>query len=75
MLWEIPKRMLLLRGQVIHGNSKYDSSLNRPTVHAAAKAIDLLLRVVLEVLILDGAHKVDFEWNPVPYAPTDDETS
>lgn len=75
MLWEIPKRMLLLRGQVIHGNSKYDGSLNRPTVHAAAKAIDLLLRVVLEVLILDGAHKVDFEWNPVPYAPTDDETS
>ena len=73
LLWELPQRLLLIRGQLIHGNAKLDSSLNRATVHAAAEAIDLLLQTTLEVLIFDGGHaSVSFPWDPVPYAPSDD---
>ena len=69
LLWEFSRRMLLLRGQVIHGNATLGGSLNRDTVQAASKALDLLLRTVLEVVILDGAHTHDLDWEPVPYDP------
>ena len=69
LLWEFSRRMLLLRGQVIHGNATLGGSLNRDTVEAAGSALELLLRTVLEVIILDGAHEHDLEWNPVPYDP------
>ena len=69
LLWEFSRRMLLLRGQVIHGNATLGGSLNRDTVQAAARALDLLLRTVLEVVILDGGHAQELDWEPVPYDP------
>ena len=69
LLWEFSRRMLLLRGQVIHGNATHGGSLNRDTVLAASRALDLLLRTVLEVVILDGAHQYNLDWEPVPYDP------
>ena len=67
---EFVRRMLLLRGQLIHGNATHGGNVNRPTVAPAAAAMDQLLRLVLEVLILDGAHATDLRWTPVPYPPT-----
>ena len=69
LLWEFTRRILLLRGQVVHGNATCGSSLNRDTVQAAGTALDLLLRTVLEVIILDGVHDQDLDWVPVPYDP------
>ena len=69
LLWEFTRRILLLRGQVVHGNATCGSSLNRDTVQAAGTALDLLLRTVLEVIILDGVHDQDLGWMPVPYDP------
>ena len=67
---EFVRRMILLRGQLIHGNASHAGNVNRTTVAPAAMAMDQLLRVVLEVLILDGAHAADLRWSPVPYPPT-----
>ncbi len=69
LLWQFTARMLLLRGQIIHGNSTLNGSLNRVTVLSAASAMDHILHWVLRVLIFDGGHDHDFEWEPVPYAP------
>jgi hypothetical protein len=69
LLWEFSRRILLLRGQVIHGNATLGGSLNRDTVLAASRALDLLLRTILEVVIIDGAHESDLGWEPVPYDP------
>lgn len=67
---EFVRRMLLLRGQLIHGNATHGGNVNRTTVEPAATAMDQLLRTTLEVLILDGAHAADLRWTPVPYPPT-----
>ena len=69
---EFVRRMLLLRGQLIHGNASHGGKVNRSTVEPAAVAMDRLLRLTLEVLILDGGHAADLRWQPVPYPPTDD---
>ena len=69
---EFVRRMLLLRGQLIHGNATHGGNVNRTTVAPAAIAMDQLLRLSLEVLILDGAHEADLRWTPVPYPPTHD---
>ena len=69
LLWEFSRRVLLLRGQVIHGNATLGGSLNRDTVQAASRALDLLLRTTLEIVILDGVHEFDLGWMPVPYDP------
>lgn len=67
---EFVRRMLLLRGQLIHGNATHGGNVNRTTVAPAAIAMDQLLRLSLEVLVLDGAHVADLNWIPVPYPPT-----
>ncbi len=69
---EFVRRMLLLRGQLIHGNATHGGNVNRTTVEPAAMAMDQLVRISLEVLILDGAHTADLRWSPVPYPPTMD---
>lgn len=72
---EFVRRMILLRGQLIHGNATHGGNVNRTTVEPAAMAMDQLLRLVLEVLILDGVHATDLRWTPVPYPPTGDTES
>ncbi len=69
---EFTRRMLLLRGQLMHGNATHGGNVNRDTVVPAASAIDRLLRVTLEVLILDEGHRSPLEWEPVPYPPVSD---
>jgi hypothetical protein len=65
-------RLLLLRGQLIHGNATHGGKTNRSTVEPAAILLDRLLRTTLEVLVLDGGLDADLRWTPVPYPPTDD---
>ena len=70
LLEELIRRMLLLRGQLIHGNATLGGKVNRSTVEPAASVMDLLLRRCLEILVLDGGHAADLRWTPVPYPPT-----
>ena len=67
---EFIRRMLLLRGQLIHGNATLGGKVNRSTVRPAAEAMDQLLRRCLSVLVLDQGHAADLRWSPVPYPPT-----
>ena len=69
ILWQFTARMLLLRGQMIHGNSSLNGSANRVTVRIAAQAMDIILQWALSVIIFDEGHAHDFGWDPVPYAP------
>ena len=69
LLPELTRRMLLLRGQLMHGNATHGGNVNRDTVVPAAAAVDRLLRVSLEILVLDGGHEAGLEWDPVPYPP------
>ena len=69
LLWEFAPRILLIRGQLVHGNASHGGSLNRKTLQTANLALDLTLRVVLEILIFDDGHQQDFQWEPVPYPP------
>lgn len=73
---EFARRMLLLRGQLMHGNATHGGKTNRPSVEPAAEVLDGVLRSVLAVLILDGVLEIDLDWMPVPYPPTsiDDES-
>ena len=50
---ELVNRLLLLRGQLIHGNATHGGKTNRSTVEPAAILLDRLLRTTLEVLVLD----------------------
>ncbi len=68
---EFARRMLLLRGQLVHGNATHGGKTNRPSVEPAAEVLDGLVRATLAVLILDGVHTEDLGWHPVPYPPTD----
>ncbi|MAC75487.1 MAG: hypothetical protein CMJ22_07900 [Phycisphaerae bacterium] len=69
---ELVNRLLLLRGQLIHGNATHGGKTNRSTVEPAAALLDRLLRTTLEVIVLDGGLEADLRWTPVPYPPTDD---
>ena len=75
LLPEFTRRMLLLRGQLMHGNATHGGNVNRDTVVPAAAAVDRLLRVSLEILVLDGGHLADLEWHPVPYPPVGQSTT
>ncbi len=68
---EFSRRMLLLRGQLMHGNATHSGKTNRPSVVPAAEVLDGVLRTILAVLVIDGVHAIDLEWSPVPYPPTD----
>ena len=67
---EFARRMLLLRGQIVHGNATHGGKTNRSSVVPAAEVLDGLVRTTLSVLILDGVHAEDLGWVPVPYPPT-----
>ena len=69
---ELVNRLLLLRGQLIHGNATHGGKTNRATVEPAALVLDRLLRTTLEVLVLDGGLDADLRWTPVPYPPTEE---
>ncbi len=69
---ELVHRLLLLRGQLIHGNATHGGKKNRSTVEPAALVLDRLLRTTLEILVLDGGHVLELRWEPVPYPPTDE---
>lgn len=67
---EFARRMLLLRGQLVHGNATHGGRTNRASVQPAALVLDGLVRTCLAVLVLDGVHEADLDWHPVPYPPT-----
>jgi len=68
---EFARRMLLLRGQLVHGNATHGGKTNRSSVEPAAEVLDGLARTSLAILILDGVHAEDLGWMPVPYPPTE----
>lgn len=60
------ERIYLLRCQLVHGASTFNSSLNRTSIRHCYQAMDHLMRVFLQVWIKFGS---DEEWGVMCYPP------
>lgn len=60
------ERIYLLRCQLVHGASTFNSSLNRTSIRHCYQAMDHLMRAFLQVLINFGS---DEDWGAMCYPP------
>ena len=63
------ERIYLLRCQLVHGASTFNSSLNRTSIRHCYQAMDHLMRAFLQVWITFGA---DEDWGVMCYPPLND---
>lgn len=66
MLERVVERIYLLRCQLVHGASSYNSSLNRDAMSHCSRMMKDLLRGILEIWIQNGA---DEDWGTMCYPP------
>jgi hypothetical protein len=57
------ERLYTLRNSIIHGGSKFGSSLNRPQLEDACKIMQLLVPIIIDIMI----ENFDHDWGEIAY--------
>jgi len=57
------ERLYTLRNSIIHGGSKFGSSLNRPQLEDACKIMQLLVPIIIDIMIENYGH----DWGEIAY--------